>query len=370
VAEHIGGMRTFYIDETGFTGEDLMSADQPVFAQATNDLSDGEAASLLESSFGQTRAQEFKYSRIRRTATGRRGAISLVQSLSSSPERSGTWIAHKEYAMITMIVEWWMEPLAYRTGLNLYENGANHATANMLFFTLGGFWPPSFRRELLLYFQRMFRARTAERFHECRKFVEKARRASSVEQDEVLRYLWPSFELLGLTHVHHLPQRVLDIALPGLVLIGHSWRARDAGPWELVHDNSTNMAKQRWLWDALSSIEVPEAHFEHPHTTATFPMNVISSRFADSAATPQLQVCDIIVGATAEFAKREPHSSEDNDYLKALEDAGIISLIRDSMWPSPDVTPEALGRKGWDGSKSIDWIADQMARRNVYPPRA
>lgn len=362
-------MVTFYLDETGFTGEDLMAADQPVFVQATNDLTETEATSLLSSSFDRRQqAIELKYSRARRSATGRNGVLSLVRSLSPTPERAGTWVAHKEYAMVTMVVEWWMEPLAYRFGLNMYEDGANHATANMLFFTLGGFWPASFRRDLLLHFQRMFRARTAERFRECRRFIEKARRISTSEQDEILQYLWPSFDFLGLAHVQRAPPRVLDIALPGLVLIGHTWRAQHPGPWELVHDNSTNMAKQRWLWDALSSVEVPEARFEHPHTPATFPMNVIASRFADSATTPQLQVCDILAGATAEFVKQQAKSTEDSEYLQALEEAGILQLTRDTIWPSPDVTPEALGRKGWDGSKAIDWIADQMARRNVRPP--
>ena len=285
-------MPTFYLDETGFTGEDLLAADQPVFVQASNDLTEDEASTLIASSFGQTQAQELKYSRARRSPAGRQAVLSLVRWLSASPERAATWIAHKEYAMVIMLVEWWMEPLAYSSGLNLYENGANHATANMLFITLGSFWPASFRRELLLHFQRMFRARMAERFGECRRFVEKARRVATPQQDGILQYLWPTFELLGLQHVQSLPQRVLDIALPGLILFGHTWRERHPGPWVLVHDNSTSMAKQRWLWDALSSMDMPAARFENPHTTATFPMNVISSHFAElrnNASTSSLR---------------------------------------------------------------------------------
>jgi hypothetical protein len=347
-----------------------MAVDQPVFVQATTDLTEAEAEVLLSSSFQGSQAAELKYSRLRRSAAGRQGALSLVRSLSSSLDRVGTWIAHKEYSMVTMVVEWWMEPLAYRGGLNMYENGANHATANMLFITLGTFWPASFRRDLLLNFQRMFRARTAERFYECRRFVELARRKSSPQQDEVLRYLWPSFDLLGMAHIQSLPPRVLDIALPGLIMIGHSWRARHAGPWELVHDNSTNMARQRWLWDAISSTEVAEARFENATTAdfaATFPMNVIASRFANSATTLQLQVCDILAGATSEFVQRRTRGPEDSEYLQALENAGVTNLIRDGMWPSSDVTPEGLGRRGWDGSEAIDWMTEQIAKRNARP---
>ena len=32
-------MTAYYVDETGFTGEDLLAEDQPIFVQATNDFS-------------------------------------------------------------------------------------------------------------------------------------------------------------------------------------------------------------------------------------------------------------------------------------------------------------------------------------------
>ena len=60
--------------------------------------------------------------------------------------------------------------------------------------------------------------------------------------------------------------------------------------------------------------------------------------------------------------------SEEEKYCEALVSAGIEQLICDTMWPSADVTPESLGRNGWDGSKAIDWITDQMTRRSARPP--
>lgn len=41
--------------------------------------------------------------------------------------------------MLTLVVDWWMEPLAHRHGLNLYKDGANLGMANMLFYCLEGF---------------------------------------------------------------------------------------------------------------------------------------------------------------------------------------------------------------------------------------
>lgn len=132
-------MPTFYVDETGFTGEDLLAEDQPIFVQATNDFSAAETQNIIDSVFKGVKAEELKYKRLSRNPAHQQRIIELVQLLASDPKRVGTWVAHKEYAVVTFIVEWWIEPLAHIGGLNLYKDGANHAMANMLYICLQGF---------------------------------------------------------------------------------------------------------------------------------------------------------------------------------------------------------------------------------------
>src|SRR5258705_4175689 len=101
-----------------------------------------------------------------------------------------------------MVVEWWLEHLAHNHGMNLYKDGGNHAMANMLFICLQGFWDEKYRRKVLLAFQRMFRARTQERFGECRELITKLweETRGDDKRADIARYLWVSFELLGLKH--------------------------------------------------------------------------------------------------------------------------------------------------------------------------
>jgi hypothetical protein len=349
-------MPTFYIDETGFTGQDLMAADQPIFVQATNNLTDDETNKLIAKHFNGVRAEELKHKNLSRKIAGQDKIVDLVTDLVSKDGRAATWIAHKEFAAVTMVVEWWIEPLAHRWGINLYENGMNHAMANMLFFCLQGFWDDKFRRKLLLSFQKMVRARTQERFEEFESFIRKTRENFELDKKryEIIQYLWPSFALLGIEHVKHLPDHVLDIALPGLVRIGHFWRAKNEGPWEVIHDRSTSLAKQKWLWDKLSASDLGNARFEGPGgAVAIFPMNVTNTRFVDSIDEKQIQICDLLAGATSAFARLP----EDDDYKEKLRKAGIEALIIDSIWPRTAVTPEELGKKGWDGNIAIEWIS-------------
>lgn len=238
--------------------------------------------------------------------------------------------------------------------------------ANMLYFCLEGFWGNIFRRKLLVHFQQMFRTRSREKFDSCEKLIRKKMGETSDLQSETLRYLWPSFNLLGISHVHGLPSRALDIALPGLIFISHQWKHRHPCNWDVVHDQSSNMAKQQWLWDALTSPNLPEAHFPNPSGTATYPLNINSIAFADSTTEQQLQICDLLAGATSFHFRYQQHSGKEGEYSDKLFKAGIQTLVMGGMWPSTDVTPEALGMKGWDGNVAIEWLGKNI---RPHPPR-
>src|SRR5262245_12396332 len=176
ITPHIFGdwMQTYYVDETGFTGEDLLADDQPIFAQASNDFSDDETAAIVKDLFSGVKAGELKHKSLYRKPSYQDRIVELIRIARREPQRVATFVTHKEFAMITFIIEWWIEPMAKRTGFNLYEDGDNHAMANYLFICLEGFWDAKFRRKVLLAFQKMFRARSLERFLECRELVRKS----------------------------------------------------------------------------------------------------------------------------------------------------------------------------------------------------
>ncbi|MHC2622474.1 hypothetical protein ACVIW2_004506 [Bradyrhizobium huanghuaihaiense] len=362
-------MRTYYVDETGFTGEDLLAADQPIFLQATNDLSEDEADRLIASTFGGLGSTELKYSRLARGGRHQDRIVEFIGILAQDPLRAGAWIAHKEFAMMTLIVDWWMEPLAYEAGLNLYKDGANHGMANMLYFCLESYWSKGFRRKVLEHFQRMLRTRTLERYTECQLLIEKARRHATGDptREELLRYLSVSFMLLGYDHVRRMPERALDIALTGLVQLGHMWTERHSGPWSVVHDQSSNMSKQKWIWDAYSAETMPPAKFENPGTVARFPMNVTQTRFGDSAQEKQLQICDVLAGACSAFARFDKTDAEHLAYRDRLGAAGIENFFTGVMWPVPEVTPEGLGRRGWDGNAALEYLTQNMRAKRPEP---
>ena len=192
--------------------------------------------------------KELKYVRLQRSARHRERIVELVRIVANDSTRAATWVAYKEFALVTFLVDWWLEPLAHRNGLNLYKNGANLGMANMLFFCLEGFWSRNFRHKLLTLFQRMIRTRNPNFFNQFEQFIR------SEKRPRLRGIASRSSDIFGRrshcsewSMVRGLPDRVLDVALPGLIFLGHVWRGRENGPWEVVHDQSTNMAKTKMV---------------------------------------------------------------------------------------------------------------------------
>jgi hypothetical protein len=121
---------TVFADESGNTGEDLLSLDQPVFAVGSVRLSDEDATSLLASTeIGDRR--EWKFSRLKRSGVGRRSILQIINSL--EPKRAKWAAAHKRYMISCKLVDELLEPVLKDAGIDLYDKAGQIVVSNAWF---------------------------------------------------------------------------------------------------------------------------------------------------------------------------------------------------------------------------------------------
>ena len=185
-------------------------------------------------------------------------------------------------------------------------------------------------------------------------------------QDILVFYIGAGMEL-GYDLLRATPARALDPALTTTVSTCEHWRKRTDAPLRLIHDKSSNLSKDKWLWELISSPEIENAVFGIPGREIVYPLNVTKTEFADSRTHLQLQFCDLVAGACAEWARRLMDLRHDESYVSKLDDSGIKELNLSTIWPAPEVDPEALGTKGWSG-EHIEFLTKQLAE--VDKPRA
>jgi hypothetical protein len=81
------------------------------------------------------------------------------------------------------------------------------------------------------------------------------------------------------------------------------WRTPTPGPFVLHHDQSTQLVRDRRVWEMLLSKDMPPREFGSGDRRAIFPVDVERVVFVDSVLEKQVQLCDLVAGAVAAWAR-------------------------------------------------------------------
>jgi hypothetical protein len=358
-------MRVF-LDESGFTGEDLLNEAQPVFVLASTVLSEEESRRIHGNFFADVRARELKHSTLAKTAKGRSRVLRFLRAVRALEGQCATYVVHKEFCLLSKLVDWWVESGMHEKGFDFYRDGANLAFTNVCFFCLRTFESPGFLRETLRLFQKMMRYRTKGAYVEFWSGLRRKMKRCRKETRQILEYFDLSERILGPRHFLGLPDKALDISVTTAVESIAHWRNTTDEDLEVIHDNSSVMAREKWIWDAVVAQNVPHAAFRRGDRVVKYPLNVANTILGDSANFAQLQFCDILAGATATWARSltiGPRAKAcTSQYAQELEGAGIRDFLIGGIWPTPDVDP-MVTEGPTDHVEFIGRIINRSARR-------
>ena len=124
-------MECFRIDESGYTGFDLLNADQRFQGAAAIAISDQDAARLIREHFPKLQATELKYRALSRRPANHPRLLSLQRDLLTH-YKCVTYVCDKRFLLLLMFVDYAVEPFYYEKGINFYEDGQNYAMASLL----------------------------------------------------------------------------------------------------------------------------------------------------------------------------------------------------------------------------------------------
>lgn len=353
-------MLTVYMDESGFTGEDLISPEQPIFVHVSTILSDEECAALHEEFFSRTQGPELKHKNLSKWPGGQNRIVAFINAI-QGVGKCTAWVCHKEFTLLTYLVDLWVEPAMRQDGIDLYKDGANLGLCNMAYYCLRTFQSDRFLREHLRRFQRMMIQRTCKSYREFWEELYRDYHRTDKGTRHILVYFLGGEIKLGYERLGEMPKRAIDPGFTTAVQTCSHWRKRTDAPLRLVHDKSSNLAKDKWLWDLVTSPDIEQRTIGMPGRETVYPLNVARTEFADSQSHLQLQFCDLIAGATAEWCRQFIGLTHKRDYAERLGAAGIEGLRIGAIWPQPEVDPEKLGMKGWSG-EGVGFVAEQLAK--------
>lgn len=356
-----------YVDESGHTGEDLMSLDQPIFSVGSAYLSHDEAVTILAEA-GLSARRDWKFRKLRRSGAGRRAILKVLEAL--TPQSAKFALAHKRYVIVAKIVDQLLEPVLSEAGIDLYDRGGQVVVASTWFFSLpiamGDEGADRFYRAFVDMHRKRSEATIAEFF---RVLTELAPRVPAPLQDD-LQVLLNSRDdaralLLGERAVQ---ENEIDPQVSMPITLFDGWGRHIGMPFEVVYDDSAVLEAWMPQLEPFLYSDMPQRTIGYGERAFSLPLLVAKISFGDSRSFPQIQIADIVAGATAFlFEGMSQGTADDARFHRNLGKLNLLPMLTLAVWPEKDADIDdrdarAPGQRD-PATETADFVREWRRRR-------
>lgn len=347
-------MECFRIDESGYTGFDLLNDAQPFQGASAIGIDDAEAARLIRDYFPKLQAPELKYRSLSKRATNHPRLLGLIGELLAN-HKCITYICDKRFALLLKFVDYGVEPHYYERDVDFYKDGRNYALASVLYYAGARLLGEGAMEHLERTFQSAMKLKSpaalsdlvaAARQTDWRKLADATYPLVHADPDCLAAIATP-----GVT---------TDMALPVLMALISQMELMSDGPYRVEHDQSKNLLTYHDLLQRQID-HTGEAEFRQSALASIrYPLKLSEVTQVDSKTSPAVQLADVLIGATIESAQRMTGRIADG-----LDPQRLGELYRDDqlihMLPSVDLEEQREFRKGTQAAALIDYFAENFS---------
>lgn len=334
---------TIYLDESGNTGSNLLDANQPIFTLASCIYSNEEALKLLKLTDSNS-PHEVHFNTLRRRKSGQDGIIRLLNNKIIKPKNIEINIFHKEFMVVTKIVDLLIEHMMHCKGEDLYLNGANIALSNMLYYCLPVFCPQELVNDMYTAFVNMIREQTDENINLFYKSLETLKSSSSEEKfKNDIGFIIETRNYIN-DALNGIDKTSLDPSIPAFFSHCAKWGNSYPRGFHIVHDDSHSIEKQKMLFAHFMDWSQDSIELGYDRRKYNLPLKGKSLKFSSSKDCAQLQVADIIASSFTYWAAGVSRNETENYLFLELKKLNLDDFIgHNKIWPTTHVTPEDLG---------------------------
>jgi len=343
-------MERFSIDESGYTGFDLLNPDQRFQGATAISITDERAGRLIRKHFPKLQAPELKYRELTRRPANRERLLNLQRDVLSQ-NKCVTYICDKRYMLTLLFIDFAVEPFYFERGINLYEDGQNYSLASLLYCVGPTLLGNTAFENLLTAFQRAIKGKTRESFDDLVVTTRGVKWKKLPEALGPMACASPECSAAIAT-----PGVTTDVAFIVLQSLISRMEVMSEGPYRVEHDTSKNLLQ----YDALLQRYVAHDHAvefrQSKIASMKFPLKLSAVAQVDSKESPAVQLADVLIGAAVEAANSLAGLRKPSTYAEEL-----LSLYADDqfihMVPSIDFDEQKDFRRGTQAGELIDYFA-------------
>lgn len=347
---------TVFIDESGNTGSNLLDSEQPVFTLSSCIFSEMEAKYLIDLVDSKS-PHEVHFKNLKRRKSGQDGIVRLMSNKLLNSKKVKVNIFLKEFMVTTKIVDLLIEHMMHLMGEDLYLNGMNIALSNMLYYCLPSFCDEALVRDMYKSFVIMIREQSIDAIDNFYDNLERVKESSS--SDKFKSDI--DFILATKNCIHDALDGVdkasLDPSIPALFSHCAEWGNAYPKGFHIIHDDSHSIEKQKLLFAQFMDWSQDDVEYGYDRRKFNLPLKGKSLKFASSKDYLQIQVADIIASSFSYWAAGVSRGETEDYLFLELNKLDLDRFIgHNKIWPTQDVTPEALGTVHDGGLNAANFI--------------
>lgn len=344
-------MECFRIDESGYTGFDLLNPEQRFQGATAIAIDDDEAKRLIREHFPKLQADELKYRALARRPANHPRLLALQRDLLTD-HKCVTYVCDKRFLLLLMFLDYAVEPFYYERGMDFYADGQNYSLASLLYMTGPTLLGKGALDRLLACFQRAVKEKNQGALDD---LVEAARAARWRELPEALGPLaqFAAPECLQAIATSGVSTDAAFVVLQSLI---SRMEVMAAGPYRVEHDQSKNLLTYHDLLQRYIRHDEVITFRQSEFASITFPLKLQSVTQVDSKASPAVQLADVMIGAAIEAA-----NALTGQRVGVLDAEAVVALYADHqlihMLPSINFAEQKRFRQGTQAAQVIDYFA-------------
>lgn len=333
-----------YFDESGNTGTNLLDSTQPIFALGSCDFTEKECQKLLDPLLHRG-ANEIKFVNLKRRPSGQEKIINLLQNSLVTPRRVMFSVLNKKFVIVTKIVDDLIENTVSRFGYDLYQGAGNIALSNLLFCVIPAFCGKGEFDKLLTKYLLMTKLRNEETINDFYSQVDHLKEICDKKGHDLSQEIFLlSFTKKFIEDIFRtLPNNSNNPAIPALFALSHYWSNLYKRGFNIKHDNAKPVEEQQEILKLFSDFRQKNVKFGYGIREVELPFRVKNIGFLDSKDEYRLQLIDVITSSFTYWAKNKLQGDNEDPFFKELEKIQFDKYVKNIVWPSDEVTPEALG---------------------------
>ena len=155
--------------------------------------------------------------------------------------------------------------------------------------------------------------------------------------------------LVGLPrkYIESLSGADVDVSFTVALCLMAKWSETQRQGMLVVHDQSSNMSKQRKEWQKVVSPDVPHTIVGSDRRTMKFPIGVVETKFESDGNWAGIQLADVLAGAMEDvMTAMLPGAAKPEPLTQSLMELFDGYTLAERLWPEPKVTPRELGTVG------------------------